>query len=147
MLCFSWILTSVEESLETLSKGLFPEEVHLFVLINEGFGGEFDFMEVVLDYLHGTIELELIFDFNKIITSSGIDTAWNLDGNRNEVINELLEDISDTILACVRLDCGVEDDSSLAVLEVFQVNSNLKDWWIAVDSVVLDVDLVSKVFH
>jgi len=119
MFLFSWIITGVEEILERLGKSLFPEEFHFFVLVNERFSGNFNLMEVVLNNLHGSIQLELIFDFNKIITCCCINTAWNLYSNRNEVINDLLEDISDTTLFCVGLDCGVEDNCSFTVIEVF----------------------------
>jgi len=105
-------------------------------------------MEVSLDDLHAAVELELILDLNKIVTCSGINTAWlDLNGDGDEVVNDLLEDVPDTVLADVAVDGWVEHDCSLAVLEVLKVHSDFEDWRVAVDLVVLDVDLIGEVLH
>jgi len=104
-------------------------------------------MEVLLNDLHTSKKCELIFNFNKVITSSCVNTAWNLDGNRNEVIHNFLDDVSYTVLFVVALDWWVKYNGSLSTREIFKINTNFKDWWVSMHSVILDIDLVSKVFH
>ena len=104
-------------------------------------------MEVVLDNLHITEELELVLDLYEVVTRPGVDTPRDLNGNRDEIVDNLLEDISDTAVLRVGLDGWVEDDGPLAVVKVLEVDSDLKDWWVTVNGVVSDVDLVCKVSH
>jgi len=61
-------------------------------------------VEVLLNDLHASKKLELILDLNKIITCTCVDTAWDHDSNRDEVIHDLLDDIPDTILLVVAVD-------------------------------------------
>jgi hypothetical protein len=97
MTFLSRVFTRVKESLETLFKSFFPEELLIFVLIDELRCSDFNIFEVVKDNLHGSIELELILDLNQVITLASVKTR-DLDRNRNEVINDTLDDITDTIL-------------------------------------------------
>ena len=55
VLLFSWIFSCVQEVLETLWKSFFPEELFVFVLINEFFGGILNVNEVLWESLESSI--------------------------------------------------------------------------------------------
>jgi hypothetical protein len=141
VLLLSWIITRLQEGLETFIQSFLPEEFFIFVLINKLISGLLNLFEVLGELLHGSINDELIFDLNKIITESGIK-SWNLNGQRNEIINDTLEDIFDSIFFTVAADTWVEDYFSIN-----QVNSDVKDWWISVMFVVWNADLVGQEAH
>jgi len=91
--------------------------------------------------LHGTEELELILDLNQVITRIGVQ-SWHLDANRDKVVQDFLDDISNTILSAVGLNSWVKDDISIS-----QVNLDVEHWWKSLMFVVGDADLVGKVVH
>lgn len=80
MALLTWVNSSIEEGLEIFFKGLFPEEFLVAILVNEVFSGSLNVFEVVEDNLHGSKELELIFDFNQVVASAGVETS-DLNGN------------------------------------------------------------------
>jgi hypothetical protein len=92
----SWIDTRVEELLEAFLESLFPKELFVFVLVNEFRCSHFNVMEVIENDLHGTEQLELIFDLDKVVTLARIETS-DLNCNRNEIIDNALDDIANTI--------------------------------------------------
>jgi hypothetical protein len=55
VLLFSWIFSCVQEVLETLWKSFLPEELFVFVLINEFFGGILNVNEVLWESLESSI--------------------------------------------------------------------------------------------
>jgi len=55
---------------------------------------------------------ELILNFWKVITTVGIE-SWHLDGERNEIIDNFLDDISDTVCFWGIIDWWVENDISI----------------------------------
>jgi hypothetical protein len=98
VLDFSWISTSVQELLEALFKSFLPQELLIIILGNKVSSGILNLLNVVCNSLHGTEKLELIFDFNQVITGVGIKTS-HLNGDGNEIINNLLKNILDTCLS------------------------------------------------
>jgi len=67
--------TSVKESLERVLKSLNPEELLIVVLSDEFISCVFNLIKVVRDNLSSSEKLELILNFNQIITSVGINTG------------------------------------------------------------------------
>jgi hypothetical protein len=98
MLDFSWISTGVQELLEALFKSFLPQELLIIVLGNEVSSGVLNLLNIVCDSLHGSEKLELILDLDQVITGVGIKTS-HLNGDRNEIINNLLKNILDTCLS------------------------------------------------
>jgi hypothetical protein len=90
--------TSIKEFLEAVFKGFFPKEFLIAVLIDEVLSCKLNIMEIVVDNLHSTIELELIFDFNQIVTGACVQSG-QLDSNRDEIINDALDQVVNTISA------------------------------------------------
>jgi len=138
---FSWVNTSLQECLETICKSFFPEELFILILVNELVGSILNLVEVIGELLHGSVDNVLILDLNKVITYSSIK-SWNLNSKRNEIINNSLEDVSETILFTVAANTWIKDNFSID-----QVNSDIKDWWIAMMSVVWNTDLVRQEAH
>ena len=136
--------TGLKEFVEGLTNRLFPEEVPLGVLAQEFRSGILDFVEVAADIFHGVEELELISDFDKVISTSGILVikAGDLDSNRDEIVGDLVEDVSDAVASLVRLDRGEE-----VKFAINEVNSDLKNRGPHADSVRVEVDLVSQEGH
>lgn len=84
-------------------KVLFPKESNVRVLVKELGGCAFNGVHVVGDALHGTVQLELISDFNQVVTSWLVN-SWDLNGQGVEVSSDHVDDISDTVLAYVAAD-------------------------------------------
>jgi hypothetical protein len=138
---FSWIITSLQECLETVCKSLFPEELFILILANELVGSILNLEEVVGELLHGSVDNVMILDLNKVITYSSIK-SWNLNSKRNEIINDSLKDVFETVFFTVAANTWIKDNFS-----VDQVNSDVKDWWIAMMSIVWNIDLVRQEAH
>jgi len=65
-----------------------------------------------------------------------------LNSKRNEIINDSLKDVFETVSFTVAANTWIKDNFS-----VDQVNSDVKDWWIAVMSIVWNIDLVRQEAH
>lgn len=62
----------------------------------------------------GTKDLELIFNFRQVITAQIIFiNSINLNGKRDKIINNLLNDVSDTISFWSVIDWWIKDDVSI----------------------------------
>jgi hypothetical protein len=89
--------------------------------------------------------LELILDFNEEISTSGgvlgVKTR-DLDGDGDEIIDNGVNDVSDTALTVVGLDRGDEGEVS-----TLKVDLDLENGRPHVDLVLLDVELVSHELH
>jgi hypothetical protein len=89
--------------------------------------------------------LELILDFNEEISTSGgvlgVKTR-DLDGDGDEIIDDGVNDVSDTALTVVGLDRGDEGEVS-----TLKVDLDLENGRPHVDLVLLDVELVSHELH
>jgi len=70
VLLLSWVLPSVEESLEVFLKSFLPEEFLVLVLSDEVLSSLLDFNHVVGDDLHASEKGKLILDFNQVVTIS-----------------------------------------------------------------------------
>ena len=112
MFLLTWIISCVQEFLETLWKGLFPEELLVLVLINELPGSFLNVEEVLGESLESSIKDELIFDLNQVITALCVE-SYHQPRDRNEIINDLLQDIFDSVLLLVGCDSWVKDDLSI----------------------------------
>lgn len=141
VLLLSWIFSSLKESLETIRKSLFPEELLIFVLLNELSGGLFNIVEVVCESLHGSIDDVLILDLNQVITHSCIKSD-NLNSKRDEIINDTLENIFDTVFFGVWSNTWIKDNFSID-----EINSDVENWWMSVMLIVSDVNLVGQEAH
>jgi predicted deacylase len=90
--------------------------------VDEGFGGVLDFVETLGDLVDRNEKLELVLDFNQVITVvasssgvlGGINTAGHHNSQRDEVSDDLVDNIANTILTRVGADSGVEHN--IAVL-------------------------------
>jgi hypothetical protein len=144
VLRLSGINSLVKELFEAGLELLLPEELFVSITINEAISGFNDLIEVTVDHLEGTEEDELILDLNKEITTSlGLEIkSGNKDRDHDEVINNLLDNVSDTILSSVALDRRSEAD-----ITFLKVNLDVEHSGIVVVSIVLDVDLISQVQH
>jgi hypothetical protein len=136
--------TLTQEVLERCLNFFLPEEVPLAVLVEEraSLGG--NLIQVVGDLLHSSKELELVLNFNQVISSSCfliVDTL-NLNSNRNEVIYELIQNISDSRLAVIAANRGLEGE-----FIIYQINFEIEDGRPHVLNVKFDVDLVTQVLH
>jgi hypothetical protein len=141
VLLLSWALSSVQESLEALFKSFFPEELLVLVLVNEIVSGLHNIIELVSDILHGSEQLELIFDLNQVVTRVGVN-SWHLDRDGDEIIQDLLDDISDASSLGTAFDRWVKNNFSVS-----KVNLDVEHWWEKMVLVVRNTDLVSKVLH
>jgi hypothetical protein len=103
VLLLPWVNSGVQESVETLLESLFPKELLVLVLVNEILCSLHDVVELVGHILHGSEQLELILDLNQVVTSVGVK-SWHLNGDGDEVIQDLLNDISDSVTLRVALD-------------------------------------------
>jgi len=92
----------------------------------------------------------LVFDFNKIITIvacgswvlTGVNTTRHHDGKGDKVSNNLVNDVTDTILTGIRADSWVEHDFS-----VLKVDFDIKNWGKSILSVVSNAELILKEEH
>jgi len=106
-----------------------------------------DLVHVVLDVLKGSEKHELVLDFNKVITGTAILVvkAGNLDGNRDEIADDFVDDVSNTVVALVALERG--NEVQVGFRAVNEVHLNLKDRSPHVVDVSLDADLLAQVVH
>lgn len=141
---FLKIFTTFKEFLERLFEVFFPEEVPLSELIKEGRSLASDLVHVVLDVLEASKQTELILDFNKVISSTTILVikARNLDSNRDEVTDDFINNISNTVVLIVALEAGNEIQISIN-----KVDLDLEDRSPHVIYVSLNVDLFGEVLH
>jgi hypothetical protein len=137
----TWVDTSVKESLEVLLKSFFPEEFFVLVLVDELVGGSLDVTEVMGDDLDRSEEIELILDLNQVITGVRVETGHH-DRDGNEIVHDVLENVSDTASSGVAANGWVEDD-----LTVSQVDLDVEHWWEVVLPVVSNADLVGQECH
>lgn len=91
--------------------------------------------------MHCSIDDILIFDLYQVITLSSINSN-NLNGKRNEIINNTLENVLDTITFSVASDGWVKDDFSIN-----QIDSNIENWLETMVFVVWNTDLISEIAH
>jgi hypothetical protein len=89
----------------------------------------------------GSEDLELVLDLRKVVTGVCVKTL-HLDREGHEIVDDLLDDISDTVAPWAVVDWWVEDDIS-----VLQVDPDVEDREQLVVSVVRYTDLVGKVAH
>ena len=73
-----------------------PEDLLVLILINEISGGLNDVIELIGNILHSTKEIELILNLNQVVTRVGVK-SWHLNRDRDEVVQNLLDDVSDSI--------------------------------------------------
>jgi len=75
--------------------------------VDESFGGFLDLIKAKSDLIDRDKQLELVLDFNQVITVVAgcsrvlwsVDTARHHNGERDKVSNDLVNDVADTILA------------------------------------------------
>jgi hypothetical protein len=121
----------VEEVLEADREFFFPKELLVIILLEEVVGSLLNLVEVTSDVLELSHEQELVLDFVQEITVSGIKTR-HLGGKRDEVLNNLVDDVTNTVLTVVanngwlkehvvslKVDLDVEDGLKTVVLVVF----------------------------
>jgi hypothetical protein len=94
----------LKEGVERFINSLFPQEFPLAVLVQEFRSSISDFIEVAADVFHSVEKLELISNFNEVITASSVFVVktGNLDSNRDEIVRDFVEDVSDTVVLLVR---------------------------------------------
>jgi len=136
--------TGLKEVVEGFANRLFPEEFPLAVLVQKLRSSVLHFVKVATNIFHRVEELKLISDFNKVISASGVLVikAGDLDGDRDEIVGDLVEDVPDAVASLVRLDRGEEVEFS-----VNEVNLDLEDGSPHMNSVGVEVDLVGKESH
>jgi len=113
----------------------------VIVLLDKLLSGPLNLIQVIRNNLSGTEKLELILDFNQVITSVGINTSDRA-GKRNEILDNLVDNISDTVFARVALNAWVEDDFT-----VLETDFNVKHGLESMMTVVRDTDLVREELH
>jgi hypothetical protein len=101
--------------LERNLKVLLPKESNVRVLVKELLGCTFDGVHVVGDTLHGTIQLELVSNFDQVVTGWLVN-SWDLDGL--EVSSDHVDDISDTVFARVAADRWLKLDNTILELNL-----------------------------
>ena len=138
---FTRIDSWIQESLEVFLNSFFPEELFILILLNESCSSIFNFMEVFGDNLHWSKELELIFNLNKVITSTRINTR-HLNGNWNKITNNFLNYIFNAILSFIANDWRIEDN-----LTILKVYFDVKHRRMAVMFIINNWNLVSHVCH
>lgn len=114
-------------------------------MVDEVHGGELNVLNVLIDNLHCTEEGELILDLDKEISSnvtSGRVKSIDLDSNGDEIIHNTLDKIFDTSFLAVRLNGWIKDNISIK-----EVDLDIEHWWELMVSIVVNVDLVGKIFH
>ena len=83
----------------------------------------------------------MIFDFRQVITLVGVESG-DRDGDRDEIINYLLDNIPDTRSFVSVVNWWIENNCSIS-----QVNSDVENWKQLMVLVVSDTDLISEVLH
>lgn len=144
---FSHVLSVFEEGLKGLVNVLFPEEVPLSVLVKESASLGSDFVHVVLDILEGAEKNKLILNFNEVIASTSILVieAGNLNSNRDEVADDLVDDVPNAGIAVIALKGG--DEVQIGVRAFNEINLNLENRSPHVANISLKVKLVAHVLH
>lgn len=149
MLLLSWIGSCLKESFEVLLESLFPEERFIAIASKEFISRIENLLELFGDMTGCSEDLELVLHFWQVVSRSGIKTL-HLDSKRNEIIDNLLDDISDTVLLWAEVNWWVKNDItdfSTVDLHFLQVNPDIEYRQKPVMFVVRDANLVSKVAH
>lgn len=94
------------------------------------------------DALNLTEELELILDLDQVVTGGRVETLRHLDGERDEVLHDQVNDITDTVLAFIAANGGVKLNFAIG-----EGHFDVKDGSQAVLHVVLVANLLSHVGH
>jgi len=89
------VFSCSKERLEGVIESLLPKEFLLVVLADESISCCLNFIDISGDGLDRSEKLELVLDLNEVITSVDVKT-WHLDGNGNEVVNDLVDDVDDS---------------------------------------------------
>lgn len=118
--------------------------------MDESFGGVLNFVESLGDLVDRNEQLELVLDFNQIVTVvagssrvlGSINTAGHHDSKRDKVSDDLVDNVTNTVLTRVGADSRVEHN--IAVLKVYL---NVEDGLEAVQLVVGNVELVLEEDH
>jgi hypothetical protein len=58
-------------------------------------------IKVVGDALNGTKQLELVLDLDQVVTGGRVETSGHLNGQRDEVLHNLTNDVADTVLTLI----------------------------------------------
>jgi len=128
----------------------FPQEFLVVVFMNESGSSILNFIKALSDLIDRAEQFELIFDFDQVVTVVGgivrvlgsINTTRHHNSQRNEISNNLVNDVTDTIFTVVRLDSWFELD-----LSIFKVDFNVKDWGKTIMSIVMNRKLIFQVLH
>lgn len=128
----------------------FPQELLVVVFVNESGSSILNFIKALSDLIDRAEQFELILDFDQVITVVGgvvrvlgsINTTRHHNSQRNEISNNLVNDVTDTIFTLVRLNSWFELD-----LSVFKVYFDVKDWGKTIMFVVMDRKLIFQVLH
>jgi hypothetical protein len=128
----------------------FPQELLVVVFVNESGSSILNFIKALSDLIDRAEQFELILDFDQVITVVGgivrvlgsINTTRHHNSQRNEISNNLVNDVTDTIFTGVRLDSWFELD-----LSIFKVDFNVKDWGKTIMSIVMNRKLIFQVLH
>jgi len=128
----------------------FPQEFLVVVFMNESGSSILNFIKALSDLIDRAEQFELIFDFDQVVTVVGgivrvlgsINTTRHHNSQRNEISNNLVNDVTDTIFTVVRLDSWFELD-----LSIFKVDFNVKDWGKTIMSIIMNRKLIFQVLH
>jgi len=128
----------------------FPQEFLVVVFMNESGSSILNFIKALSDLIDRAEQFELIFDFDQVVTVVGgivrvlgsINTTRHHNSQRNEISNNLVNDVTDTIFTVVRLDSWFELN-----LSIFKVDFNVKDWGKTIMSIVMNRKLIFQVLH
>jgi len=129
---------------------LFPQEFLVVVFMNESGSSILNFIKALSDLIDRAEQFELIFDFDQVVTVVGgivrvlgsINTTRHHNSQRNEISNNLVNDVTDTIFTVVRLDSWFELN-----LSIFKVDFNVKDWGKTIMSIIMNRKLIFQVLH
>lgn len=83
----------------------FPQELLVVVFVNESGSSILNFIKALSDLIDRAEQFELILDFDQVITVVGgvvrvlgsINTTRHHNSQRNEISNNLVDDVTDTI--------------------------------------------------
>jgi hypothetical protein len=128
----------------------FPQEFLVVVFMNESGSSILNFIKALSDLIDRAEQFELIFDFDQVVTVVGgivrvlgsINTTRHHNSQRNEISNNLVNDVTDTIFTVVRLDSWFELN-----LSIFKVDFNVKDWGKTIMSIIMNRKLIFQVLH
>jgi hypothetical protein len=134
-------ITGVEEVLEADLELFLPQELLVVVLLEEVVGSLLDFVQVVGHVLELAHQKELILDFVQEITVGGVKTG-HLGGQGDEILNNLVDDVTDTVLALIAHNGGFKEH-----VVALEVHLDVEDGLEAVVLIVLDGELLQEVLH